>query len=243
MTIKCIIIEDEPLALAQMEDYVNKVDFLQLEHSFSNAIEPARYLKENDIDLIFLDIEMEDFTGLQFLKSLTHKPQIILTTAYDNYALEAFELDVNDYLLKPISFDRFLKSANKIYDNLKAPAQSPTKTTETSETAPLLQDYIFVRTEYRMEKIPFKDILFVEGKKEYLRIHSTTKKVMTLMSFKKLSSMLSDNFVRVHNSYIVSLDKIETIENQRLKIGEHMIPVSNSYKAGFYELLKERNLM
>ncbi|MDX2360888.1 MAG: LytTR family DNA-binding domain-containing protein [Crocinitomicaceae bacterium] len=239
MTIKCIIIEDEPLALEQMEDYVGKVDFLQLERSFSNAIEPARYLKENDIDLIFLDIEMEDFTGLQFLKSLTHKPQIILTTAYDNYALEAFDLDVSDYLLKPISFDRFLRSANKVYDNLK----SPVRGSETPETTSIIQDYIFVRTEYRMEKIHFKDILFVEGKKEYLRIHSTSKKVMTLMSFKKLLGMLSDNFVRVHNSYIVSLDKIETIENQRLKIGEHMIPVSNSYKTGFYELLKDRNLM
>ena len=240
MTIRCIIIEDEPLALEQMEKYVEKVDFLKLEKSFSNAIDPSRYLKENAIDLIFLDIEMEDFTGLQFLKSLTHKPQIVLTTAYDNYALEAFDLDVNDYLLKPISFDRFLRSANKVYDNLKVSAP-PAERIEV-HTAPS-QEYIFVRTEYRMEKIKLNEILFVEGKKEYLRIHTLDKKVMTLMSFKKLAEMLTDNFVRVHNSYLVALDKIESIENQRLRIGEELIPVSNSYKTKFNELLKSRGLI
>ena len=121
MIIKCIAIEDEPLALDQIESYINKVDFLQLEKKFTNAIEPISYLKENDIDLIFLDIEMEEFTGLQFLNMLVQRPKVILTTAYDKYALDAFDLDISDYLLKPISFERFLKAVDKIYLSCKKP--------------------------------------------------------------------------------------------------------------------------
>ncbi len=237
MKINCIIIEDEPLALEQIASYVEKVPFLNLKQSFLNAIDPITYLKGNTVDLIFLDIEMEDFTGIQFLKTLKEPPQIVLTTAYANYALEAFDLKVADYLLKPISFERFLQAADKVYDTLI------NKEPEGESGVVSSRDYIFVKTDYRIQRIDFKEILFVEGQKEYLRIYTSSGKIMTLMTFGTLLNLLPDNFVRVHNSYVVSINKIESIEKQRIKIGDQLIPISDSYKTAFFNLLKGRNLL
>lgn len=234
MKIRCITIDDEPPAIAQMEEYISRVPFLELIHTFDNGISAIEFLKENEIDLIFLDIEMEGFTGIQMLKVIKNKPFVILTTAYDQYAIQAFDLDVTDYLLKPISFERFFKSAEKIYDLMNEKKQqgiSPVQTVSSEE-----KNYIFVKTEYRMQRVDFKDILYIEGLKEYLIIKMITGRVITLQSFKHMEEMLpTSNFIRVHKSYMVAIDKIEFIERNRIKISDKLIPIGDTYKKVFYD--------
>lgn len=241
MKIKCIAIDDEPPALMQMENYINKTPFLELLASFDNGLEPLSFLKSNKVDLIFLDIQMDDFTGIQFLKTLTQRPKVILTTAFDNYALKAFDLDVTDYLLKPISFERFLHAVEKVYDYFSL--QNTTVQDKKNETtAP--RDYIFVKTEYRMQRVDFKNILFIEGMKEYLQIVTSDDKIMVLQNFRKMEEMLpKDNFVRVHRSFIVALDKIDSIERNRIYIGDKIIPVSESYKPNFQNMIEGEGLV
>lgn len=232
MKINCIVIEDEPLALKKISGYINKIDYLNLLSVFNNAIDAIGFLKTNSTDLIFLDIRMKGLTGIQFLESLNSKPKIIITSAYDQYALKGYELDVSDYLLKPFAFDRFLKSVEKIYYDLvnKNIEQKP--------------DYIFVKTEYRIEKVDLKNVLYIQGMKDYLQIVSEKKKIMTLQSFKNILEFLpTKDFVRVHNSYIVSIDKIDNIERNRIKIGEKFIPITDSYKEGFYKLLNDKKYL
>jgi DNA-binding LytR/AlgR family response regulator len=200
--------------------------------AFNNAIDAIGFLKTTTVDLIFLDIRMKKLTGIQFLESLKSKPKIIITSAYDEYALKGYELDVSDYLLKPFTFDRFVKSVEKVYVDLidKNIEQKP--------------EYIFVKTEYRIEKIDFKDIFYIQGMKDYLQIVSDKKKIMTLQSFKNILEFLpKKDFIRVHNSYIVSIEKIENIERNRIKIGEKIIPISDSYKDAFFTLLHEKKYM
>ena len=232
MKINCIVIEDEPLALKKVSGYINRIDYLNLLFAFNNAIDAIGFLKTTTVDLIFLDIRMKKLTGIQFLESLKSKPKIIITSAYDEYALKGYELDVSDYLLKPFTFDRFVKSVEKVYFDLidKNFEQKP--------------EYIFVKTEYRIEKIDFNDIFYIQGMKDYLQIVSDKKKIMTLQSFKNILGFLpKKDFVRVHNSYIVSIDKIENIERNRIKIGEKIIPISDSYKDAFFTLLHEKKYM
>ena len=235
MKINCIVIDDEQPAIEQMVEYISRVPFLNLLKSFDNAIEPINFLKSNHVDLIFLDIEMEGFTGLQLLKSLQHKPKIILTTAYDRYAIEAFDLNVSDYLLKPISFERFIKSLDKIFDSFAESGKSPE-----GETV-YKRDYFFVKTEFRMQRVDFNDILYIEGMNEYLRINTTKEKIMTLQSFKNIEEILpKENFVRVHKSYIVALNKIDSVERNRISIGNKLIPVSNTYKETFNMMINKK---
>ena len=236
MKIRCIAIDDEPPALVQMEEYISRVPFLELINKFDNGISALEFLKENEIDLIFLDIEMEGFTGIQMLKVIKNKPFVILTTAYDQYAIQAFDLDVTDYLLKPISFERFYKSVEKVYDII-------TEKKHQTATTPLQlvneeKNYIFVKTEYRMQRVDFKEILYIEGLKEYLIIKMITGRVITLQSFKHMEEMLpSSNFIRVHKSYMVAIDKIEFIERNRIKISDKLIPIGDTYKKVFYDTL------
>jgi len=235
MKINCIVIDDELPTIEQMEEYISRIPFLSLLGSFDNAIEPINFLKSNKVDLIFLDIEMEGFTGLQLIKTLQHKPKIILTTAYDQYAIEAFELNVSDYLLKPFSFERFMKSIDKIYDSYIG-----IKNSDINEPQ-YKRDYFFVKTEFRMQRVDFKDILFVEGMSEYLRINTTKEKIMTLQNFKSIEDSLpAENFVRVHKSFLVAIDKIDSVEKNRIKIGEKFIPISNTYKDAFYMILNKK---
>lgn len=232
MKINCIAIEDEPLALKKITEFINQVDYLNLLEGFNNAINAIGYLKKNKVDLIFLDIRMKKFSGIQFLESLQSKPIVIITSAYDEYALKGYELNVADYLLKPFSFERFLKSVDKVYDQL------------VETTAHSSNNYIFVKTEYRIEKVELNDILFIQGMKDYLQIHTSGRKIMTLQTFKNLLEILPDpDFQRVHNSFIVAISKIENIEKNRIQIGKNLIPISDSYKDKFYELLKERKLL
>lgn len=238
--INCIAIDDEPPALRQMKEYISRIPYLDLKATFNNAIDSMNFVKENPVDLIFLDIQMDKLTGIQFLKLLKDKPKIILTTAYDSYALEAFDLDVDDYILKPISFERFYKSTEKIYDNIQKEKQaSKSLTTSTTEA----RDYFFVKTGFRVERIDFQDIFYIEGLKEYLAIYTPEKKILTLQSFDNILRNLPEkNFIRVHKSFIVALSKIENIEKNHILIKEKRIPIGARYRKDFFNYLKKYSL-
>lgn len=232
MKINCIAIEDEPLALNKIMVFIEQVDYLTLLEGFNNAVDAIGFLKNNAVDLIFLDIRMKQLSGIQFLESLQLKPKVIITSAYDEYALKGYELDVADYLLKPFTFERFLKSVDKVYNQLNS----------TKNDNP--NDSIFVKTEYRIERIEIRDILYIQGMKDYLQIHTADRKIMTLQTFKNLLEALPQiDFQRVHNSYVVSIPKIEHIERNRIRIGKELIPISESYRDKFFGILKERKLL
>lgn len=232
MKINCIAIEDEPLALKKIKEFIEQIDYLNLLEGFNNAVDAIGFLKENPVDLIFLDIRMKKLSGIQFLESLQIKPKVIITSAYDEFALKGYELDVADYLLKPFSFERFIKSVDKVYNQLNGSVSNNSN------------GYIFVKTEYRIEKIEIKDILYIQGMKDYLKIHTSDRKIMTLQTFRNLVEILPQkDFIRIHNSYIVSIAKIETIERNRIRIGKDLIPISDSYKEKFYGILKEKKIL
>ena len=221
---KCIIIEDEPLALERTQSFVKKIPFLSLEHTFENSLEGLGYLTTHPVDVLFLDINMDELSGVELLESSKITAQVIITTAYPQYALKGFELNVTDYLLKPFTFQRFLQAVNKAQENLSL-----------SRTQPQVE-FIFVKTEHRLEKIMVKDMLFIEGMRDYRRIHTLHKRVMTLQNFSELEQMLPPSAVcRVHKSYMVSLSKIDMIERGRIVIGDHRIPISATYKDAFFD--------
>ncbi len=223
MIMDCIIIEDEPLAMERIKSYVQKIAYLNLIGEFNTALNALAFMKSNQVDLIFLDIEMDDLTGIEFLKALENPPKVIMTTAYENYALQGYELDISDYLLKPYSFERFLQAIEKTYNSLQSNRLND-------------KDYLFVKTEYRMEKISFADILFVEGMGDYRNIQTPSKKILTLQTFGELEKYLpKDRFCRVHKSYLVSIAQIEFVERNRIKIGNKRIPISETYKDSFLE--------
>ena len=182
ISIKCIAIDDEPPALDQIKKYILNVPYLQLLEIFDNAIDAMAYLKENSVDLIFLDIQMEHLSGIQFLKLLKDQPRIILTTAYDSYALDAFDLEVDDYLLKPISFERFLQASEKIYKRLSGEKQSSNDQLSTVTDS---REYFFVKTEFRIQRVDFKDILYIEGLKEYLIIQTPNREDFYASKFQR----------------------------------------------------------
>ncbi|NJW52436.1 LytR/AlgR family response regulator transcription factor [Salinimicrobium oceani] len=232
----CYIIDDEPLAQEILEEYIAKVPFLELKGSFMSPMEANLHIKEAPADLLFLDINMPDLDGLSFIPMLQPKPAIILTTAYDQYALKAFELEVKDYLLKPVSFERFYKSVLRVYQELNE--KQPPKINN-PVPAPPEPDHIFLKVGHRVQKLALEDILFVEGMKDYLRIHTPQEKIMTLLSFARLEELLpASKFARVHRSYLVAIDKIEHIERKRIKISSNYIPVSDTYADNFFKKLK-----
>ena len=232
MHIKCIAIDDEPLALSKLEGFINKMPELSLITTFDNAIEAVGWLHGNRADLIFLDIQMEQLTGIQFLEAITTHSRIIITSAYDQYAIKGFELNVTDYLLKPFSFQRFLQAVNKVIEYYSQKSEILVN--------PAISDtYIFVKTEYRLERIDLDKILYVEGMKDYLRIICTDKKVMTLQSFARLEENLpAKKFCRVHKSFIVAIDKIKSVERGVIIIADQRIPVSTTYKESFFARIK-----
>ncbi len=233
MQINCIVIDDEPLAVSKLEGFISKVSELSLIRTFDNAIEAIGWLKENSIDLIFLDIQMEQLTGIQFLEATGTASRIIITTAYDQYAIRGFELNVTDYLLKPFSFQRFVQAVNKVMDYF-------TQKHEANQPSQKDDSYIFVKTEYRLERVDIDDILYIEGMKDYLRIICTGRKIMTLQSFSKIEESLPSNkFCRVHKSFIVAIDKIKSVERGVILIAGQRIPVSNTYKESFYSRIKQ----
>jgi DNA-binding LytR/AlgR family response regulator len=232
---KCIAIDDEPLALDLLEDNIRQVPFLELVKSCHNAFEALEVLQNQEIDLIFVDIQMPGLTGTQFVQSLSQqKPMVIFITAYEEYALEGYSLDVVDYLLKPVSFDRFLKAVNKAQELYRLKHQ---------ETPPqsLIGDYLFVNADYSLVKVRLSEITYIEGLKDYVKIHQTssTRPVITRLTMKALEERLpSDRFFRVHKSFIVALDKIESIRNLKIKIGAMQVPVSEHYSEEFFKVIE-----
>ena len=229
--IRCIAVDDEPWALALVEDYIKKIPFLELVYKSNSAIEALEYLKQAEVDLLFLDIQMPELTGMQFLKIAQNKIPVILTTAYSEYALEGYEHNVVDYLLKPISFDRFYKAAEKARQMISGNK----KTTETTSIQPeTMNDFLFIKTDSKLVRVSYEDILFVEGLKDYLSVVTKEEKLITLQSLKNMEEILPDsNFIRVHKSYIVALNKIDTLEKNRIFIGESVIPIGETYKENF----------
>ena len=225
----CIIIEDEPLALERTKIFVEKVPFLHLAGTFDNALTGLAYLTSHPVDLLFLDINMDELSGIELLETSKIDCQVIITTAYQEYALKGYELNVTDYLLKPFTFNRFLQAVNKAQDNIS----------KTIAEAPL--DFIFVKTENRLEKIMLNEIVYIEGMRDYRRIHTVNKKIMTLQNFKELEKVIPSNLVcRVHKSYMVALQKIESIERNRIKILDQLIPISETYKTDFFKRINNK---
>lgn len=225
--IKCIVVDDEPLAVSLLGSYVEKIPFFELVFSTENPIEALEYIQKNDADLIFLDIQMPELSGINFMKIVGDKLKYILTTAYSEYALEGYEHNVIDYLLKPISFDRFQKSA------LKAQERFPTN--ETSANS-----YFFVKSSGQQHKINFDEILYIESIKDYVNIKTDNQEYIVLDTLKSLENQLPENFARVHKSFILNLDKIEKIDvrNVFLNSGKE-IPIGETYKSEFFQKLKK----
>lgn len=233
MKIKCIAIDDEPLALRQISDFIRKTPFLELAGECKNAFEAIDILNNDAIDLMFVDINMPGLSGMDFIKSLSNKPQVIFTTAYSEYAVEGFKVDALDYLLKPIGYNAFQKAANKAKSFFETQSKAE-KTKENNE------DYLFVKSEYKIVRINLNDIKYIEGMREYVRIYiENTRPVMSLMSMKSLEEKLPSNtFMRVHRSFIVNLSKITTIERSRIIFDKDVyIPVSDQYKEKFQEYI------
>jgi DNA-binding LytR/AlgR family response regulator len=245
MKMNCIAVDDEVLALKKIKRYAEKIDYLNLMGTFDNALSTFSFLRENRIDLIFLDIQMDEFTGIQLLETIKDPPYVILTTAYDEYALKAYELDVMDYLLKPIPFERFVKAVEKVYARFLKDTQLQTRPVKIESIAPetVKTDYTFVKSGNKTVKIYFNKILYIEGMRDYLQIHTEDSKVMTLINFKTIQDLLDpQKFIRVHKSYIVAIDKIDYFENSAIKIRDKLIPVSSSYKIAFNSLVNRRNI-
>ena len=235
--LKCMVIDDEPLAIQLLENHIFKVPFLELVSTFKNPLEALISINTNAVDLIFLDIQMPQLNGVQFMKLLQNRAQVIITSAYQEYAIEGFEHNVVDYLLKPISFERFFKAVEKAH-NLKNPAQ---KLERTAELHPATGGYIFIKVETKMVRVELDDILFIEGLKNYVSIQTKTKKIITLQVMKQLEEILpSHRFLRVHKSYIIALDKINSVERQEIHIGDRIIPVGITYQESFFRMLEAK---
>jgi len=228
MVINCAIIDDEPLAREGLSNYVREVDFLQLTGTCENPLELIKLMDQYQVDLIFLDIQMPKMNGIDFIKIMPKPPLVVITTAYPSYALEGFQLNVLDYLLKPITFDRFFKSANKARDYHRLMANSASMDVQKNE---MVADYFFIKCGNKYEKIYFEDILYVEGMQNYVSIYTTKGKYITLLNLKNLElNFNSESFIRVHKSYIVSTSKIEGIEGNEIFIQTHRIPIGRNYR-------------
>ncbi len=230
--IRCIAIDDEPLALQLIAEYASKIPFLKLQETFTDTDEARSWLQQNDTDLLFLDIQMPDINGVQLYKVLTKKPLVIFTTAYSEYAVDGFNVDAVDYLLKPFEFDRFLKAAYKANEYLDFLSSQEMQLAS-----------IFVKVDYQLMKINLKDIDLIEGLDDYIRIHTKPKSVLTLMTLKSLQEKLHPKeFLRVHRSYIVPVNKIESFGKNKIKVGGKDIPIGSSYTEVYQQLLKTKGL-
>jgi DNA-binding LytR/AlgR family response regulator len=225
MELKCIVIDDEPLAIEVLESYISRIDKLSLSGTFNNAIKAFEYLQQHQVDLIFLDIQMPRLTGLEFVKTLTHPPKIIFTTAYREYALDGFELEAVDYLLKPIAFDRFLKAISKIV---------PETNVRTEPTIKFSDDdpFVYFKVDKKMIKIRLTDILYIESLKDYVKVVTPEKEIITHQQISYLEHKLPENqFIRVHRSFIAAIDKVEAFTATDIEMGKHHIPIGRNYKS------------
>ena len=236
MKINCIIIDDEPLARKGLKEYITDVDFLNLTGEFDNPLKAAEIISRGEVQLLFLDIQMPKITGLDFFKTLQNAPPVIFTTAYPQYALEGFEVNALDYLVKPISFDRFLKAVLK--------AKEYYEVRESNKRAAGESEYFFIKADNKLVKILFDELLYVEALQNYVVIHTPAKKYMTYLTFKSVEEYLpADKFIKVHKSYIVAASKIDSIEGNDIRIGQQHIPISRNQKEEVMEkLLKNKFL-
>jgi DNA-binding LytR/AlgR family response regulator len=235
MKIKCIAIDDEPLAVKKMAGYIQKIPFLELVAECRSAFEAMNILSKGDIQLMFIDINMPDINGMEFVKSLTNKPYIVFTTAYSEYAVEGFQVMAIDYLLKPITFSNFLKAANRVKNLIELTGSNK------KEVIRATADHLFVKSEYKLVRIELSDIKYIESQHEYIKIHLiNSKPVMTKLSMKSIEEQLpSDRFMRVHRSYIVNLSKIQVVERNRIVFdGKVYIAVSEQYKEKFQKYIE-----
>ncbi|HEY8933991.1 MAG TPA: LytTR family DNA-binding domain-containing protein [Cyclobacteriaceae bacterium] len=240
MNLSCLIVEDEPLARNLLTEYVRKVPYLTLVDACSSPLAAIEVLRKNTIDVMFLDIQMPEITGITLLKTLQKKPLVILTTAYSEYALESYELDVLDYLLKPVTFERFLRAVDKANQRLTSSSQPITSTEKTPDTN---QPFVFVKDGTKLVKILLDDILYVEGLKDYVTIHTRQQKITSLQRLKNLEEQLPSNkFIRIHHSYIIALSAIDVVHKGEVQIGNVFIPISDSYKKTFRDIV-EKNQM
>jgi DNA-binding LytR/AlgR family response regulator len=235
--LKCLVIDDEPLAIQLLANHISKLSFLELAGTFTNPMEALISFNSSPPDLIFLDIQMPQLTGIQFMKLLQNRAQVVITSAYEEYAIDGFEHNVTDYLLKPISFERFYKAAEKAY-NLKNPSH---KLDQKQDLYPSTGGYIFVKVETKMVRVELDEILFIEGLKNYVSIYTKTQRTVTLQVMKQLEEILPPNrFVRVHKSYIIAIDKINFIERQEIYINERIIPIGITYQETFFKMLEAK---
>ncbi len=233
--INCIIVDDEPLALEVLESHLNQFEDIHISAKCRNAIEANKALEENDIQLMFLDIQMPQITGLEFLRSLQRPPLTILTTAHQEFALEGYELDVVDYLMKPISLDKLMKSINKVKNRLDGSSTNDT------------YDHFFVKADKKLIKVNYKDIVYIEGLKDYVIIHLEGKRIVTLQTMKHLEAHLKSNrFIRVHRSFIVNINKIQALSGQMLELSvQHttkLIPIGKNYRDGLIDVINEKRI-
>ncbi|MFT5823043.1 MAG: DNA-binding LytR/AlgR family response regulator [Crocinitomix sp.] len=227
MKLNCIIVDDEHWARVLMQEHIEKIPFLEIVGTCNGVAEALQVMDNNQIDLIFLDIQMPDMTGIDFIGTLNQKPLIILTTAYPEYAVESYGLDVADYLLKPIAFDRFLQSANKVY--------------ELKNEAPFQKnhvDFITIKSEHRIYRVKFVDIMYIEGANEYVIFYlKSQKKIITLMALKNLEIELPDEFIRIHRSYIVNKNQVVSLYGNRLEVGEKLLDIGKTFKSKIHNEL------
>ena len=225
MNITCIIIDDEPLARKGLKEYISDVDFLKLVGEFDNPLKATDMLIRGEAQLLFLDIQMPKITGLEFFKTLQNPPPVIFTTAYPQYALDGFEVNALDYLVKPVSFERFLKAALKAKEYYEVREKNKTETTASSP------DYFFIKADNRLVRLQYSDILFAEAMQNYVVIHTMAKKYITYLTFKSVEDYLpADKFIKTHKSFIVSAAKIDSIEGNDIRIGTHQVPISRNLK-------------
>ncbi|MEJ0105200.1 MAG: LytTR family DNA-binding domain-containing protein, partial [Bacteroidota bacterium] len=229
--IRCLVVDDKPLAIDILREYISKIPFLELVLAVQNPLEALDYIYQQGGDLIFLDIQMPELNGIEFMKLLNNRCKVILSTAYSEYAMEGYEHDVVDYLLKPVSFDRFCKAAEKA---LKIIGITKRATENKIENAAYPVNWLFLKTDYKIQKILLDEILYIEAKQNYISVVTKSEKIMSLQNIKNIEDKLPPGkFIRVHKSYIVSLDKINTIERSRINIDNLMIPIGDIYRDAF----------
>ncbi len=227
LSLNCIIIDDEPLSRKGLKEYIIDIDFLNLVGEYSNPLKAATDIKDKNVHLLFLDIQMPKISGLDFFKSLPNAPPVIFTTAFPQYALDGFDLNALDYLVKPISFDRFFKAALKAKEYYKVREKNQSKISSSSN----VEGYFFIKADNKLIKIFFADILFVEALQNYVTIHTTDKKYVTYLTFKSIEEYLpAEEFIKCHKSFIVAISKVSSIDGNEIIIGSHRIPISRSAK-------------
>jgi len=234
MNLRCVIVDDEPLAIAIIEDYLKKIPFIEVVGKFENVIPVYQFLKENKVDLLFLDIEMPNITGIDFLKTLINKPSVIITTANKNFAVEGFDLNVDDYILKPITFDRLLKGINRVVES-----KNKNNVSATNEQQ---NDFLYLKENKKMVKVYLKDILYLESIKDYAKVVTTEKTVITKQQLSFFESINNTNkFLRIHRSFIVAIDKIDSYSLSGIEVGDKELPIGRKFKDIVIEALENHS--